>query len=237
MNKSKALLQSLSPSLCESLESLSQTEGTSLDDLLIVAIAEKIARSEHSAWLAEQQSWAVPAVVGREINQRPYRDSRNVSPSERENAGLELPKSDEEQERQRTADLFESAPVFLALLSGPDHVFELVNQAYRELLGNRALIGKRVVEGVPELAGTACIDRLDRVYRNGEPLVERGTRFSFAPTQGQALEEKYIDYAYRPRRSADGTITGILVLGVDTSLVHQLVQGTVSEVAAIELLS
>ncbi|SEB53971.1 PAS domain-containing protein [Terriglobus roseus] len=144
------------------------------------------------------------------------------------------PKALGNEKRQKLANLFESAPVFLALLSGPDHVFELVNQAYRDLLGNRALVGKRVADGVPELVGTACMDRLDRVYASGEALVERGTRFSFVPTQGESLEDKFIDYAYRARRAADGTIAGILVLGVDTSLVHKLVQGTASEVAAFE---
>lgn len=55
MNKAQSLLHGLTPSLCESLESLSLAEGIAVDALLVVAIAEKIARSEHSAWLGEQR--------------------------------------------------------------------------------------------------------------------------------------------------------------------------------------
>ncbi|SEB52156.1 PAS domain-containing protein [Terriglobus roseus] len=236
MDKTLALLQSLAPSLCESLESLSRAEGSSIDELLVMAVAEKVARSEHSVWLTERRSMASPITASPEDAPRPDRRKNSVSLPKRDNCASESSKKMEDPERQRLADLFESAPVFLAILHGPDHVFELVNQAYRELLGNRALIGKRVVDGVPELAGTPCMERLDRVYVSGEPLVERGTRFSFVPTPGQSPADKYIDYAYRPRRASDGSITGILVLGVDTSLIHQLAEGKMSEVVAIESL-
>jgi PAS domain-containing protein len=234
VNKAQALLQGISPSLRESLEYLTLAEGIPLDDLFVMAIAEKVARSEHSAWLAERRSSARHTAVPHKHKEQSDQGRKGFALSAPENTALTSPKGVEERERQRIADLFESAPVFLALLSGPDHVFEVVNQAYRELLGNRVLVGRRVVDGVPELAGTACMERLDRVYASGETLIERDSRFSFVPTQGHPPEDKYIDYAYKPRRAADGTITGILVLGVDTSLVHQLVQGTMSEAATLE---
>jgi CheY-like chemotaxis protein len=49
----------------------------------------------------------------------------------------------EELHRDDLRRLFMDAPVFMALLRGPDHVFELVNDAYRQLIGDRELLGRR----------------------------------------------------------------------------------------------
>ena len=38
-------------------------------------------------------------------------------------------------ERDRMRDLFQQAPSFMCILRGPDHVFELVNDAYLQLVG------------------------------------------------------------------------------------------------------
>ena len=38
------------------------------------------------------------------------------------------------EERERLAQLFAQAPSFMAMLRGPDHVFELINPAYQRLV-------------------------------------------------------------------------------------------------------
>ncbi|VXA90226.1 hypothetical protein [Brevundimonas sp. G8] len=40
---------------------------------------------------------------------------------------------------------------FIAVLRGPDHIFELVNAAHREAFGDRGLIGKARADVFPEL--------------------------------------------------------------------------------------
>jgi PAS domain-containing protein len=60
-----------------------------------------------------------------------------------------------EAERARLSDVFRQAPSFLAVLRGPDYVFELVNDAYYQLVGHRALLGKPVWEALPEVRGRA----------------------------------------------------------------------------------
>jgi PAS domain-containing protein len=240
-NNSSNLLQSLAPSLRERLESLAQAEGTSTDQLLVLAIAEKLARTEHAAWLA-QRAWMETAVSDRgTIRERlQRRDAESLAGDHPgsssgaddptaplpDAASLQILHTGEERERAKLAELFDGAPVFIAVLSGPEHVFEMVNQSYRELLGNRELIGRRVVDCVPEVAGTVWIDLLDHVYRTGEPRFDRGARLSLAPAAGAPLEDKYVDYAYKPRREADGTISGIIAIGVDTSLVQEVLQST-----------
>lgn len=51
----------------------------------------------------------------------------------------------------RLRDVFAQAPGFLAVLNGPDHVSEFVTSSYLQLVGHRELIGRRVIEALPEL--------------------------------------------------------------------------------------
>ncbi|HEX8685492.1 MAG TPA: PAS domain S-box protein, partial [Pyrinomonadaceae bacterium] len=56
-------------------------------------------------------------------------------------------------ERSRLADIFTRAPAFVATTRGPEHVFELANPAYLQLVGHRELIGRAVREALPEVEG------------------------------------------------------------------------------------
>jgi signal transduction histidine kinase len=123
----------------------------------------------------------------------------------------------ESRERNNLRELFEYAPAFIALLTGPEHVFEMANTAYQQMMGGRILIGCKVVDCVPEVRGTAWIPTLDAVYRTGIPHVESGARLMLAATPGGPLEERIVDYVYQPRRRPDGTIFGLIALGTDVT--------------------
>ena len=122
-----------------------------------------------------------------------------------------------DQKRAQLTDLFHQAPAFFAVLRGPEHVFELTNPLYQELIGQRHVIGKTAREAVPEADEGGFFALLDRVYQTGEPFVGRGTPMRLAQTAGQPLQEHYLDFIYQPMRESDGTISGIIVLGVDVT--------------------
>ena len=122
-----------------------------------------------------------------------------------------------QQETERLADLFQQAPAFFAVLDGPNYVFELTNPPYQDLLGRRDLIGLTLREAVPEAKDQGFIALLDHVYQTGEPFVGRGTPIELARGPAQALEMRYLDFVYQPRRDSHGNINGIIVLGVDVT--------------------
>ncbi len=122
-----------------------------------------------------------------------------------------------QQQRERLADLFQQAPAFFAVLRGPEYVFEMINPLYQELIGQRPVIGKSLREALPEAEGQGFIALLDEVYRSGKSFVGRRTPIHLARTASQPLEERFLDFVYQPRREADGTISGIIVLGVDVT--------------------
>lgn len=73
-----------------------------------------------------------------------------------------------ETERDRLVELFDQTPGFLAVLRGPEHVFEMANEAYSRLIGEgRPLVGLSVAQALPEVAEQGFIDLLDQVYRTG----------------------------------------------------------------------
>lgn len=120
-----------------------------------------------------------------------------------------------EAEQERLKNLFAQAPAFMCALEGPDHVFTLANERYYQLVGRRDIIGKTVVEALPEIAGQGFIELLDGVYRTGASFFGSAVLVQIARHPSQPPEERFIDYVYQASRDLDGTITGVLVHGVD----------------------
>ena len=104
-----------------------------------------------------------------------------------------------EREMERLADLFQQAPAFFAVLGGPEHVFELANPLYLELVGERSVLGRRVRDAVPEAVGQGFLALLDGVYQTGKPHVGRGTPIELARNSQPALELRYLDFVYSAR--------------------------------------
>ena len=100
------------------------------------------------------------------------------------------------------------------MLRGPDHVFDLVNAAYRALIGGRDPTGLPVREALPEIEGQGYFELLDWVYRTGQPYVGRGQRVLFRRAPNTPAEERFIDFIYQPIRDG-GTVVGILCEGAD----------------------
>jgi signal transduction histidine kinase len=118
---------------------------------------------------------------------------------------------------ERLSDLFEQAPAFFAVMRGQDHVFEMVNRSYQQLIGHRSVLGRTLREAVPEAEEQGFLALLDGVYQTGTPYVGRGTPIHLARSSDHPLELRYLDFVYEPKREPDGSISGVIVLGVDVT--------------------
>jgi signal transduction histidine kinase len=121
------------------------------------------------------------------------------------------------QERERFAELFDQAPTFMARLTGPDHRFELANPSYTRLIGDIDLIGRTVMETLPEVAAQGFIDLLDQVYRTGQPYAGASVPFMSKARPNGVDDVRYLDFVYHPMKDAAGAVTGIFVVGVDVT--------------------
>lgn len=122
-----------------------------------------------------------------------------------------------QREMERLGDLFEQAPAFFAVLSGPEYVFEMINGPYQQLIGHRSVIGKPMREALPEAEEQGFLKLLDEVYHTGKAYVGHGIPIQLARTPDPPLELRYLDFVYRPKRDPDGSISGIIILGVDVT--------------------
>ena len=118
-----------------------------------------------------------------------------------------------ETERNRLVEMFMQAPGFVAILSGPEHCFQMHNAAYSQLIGYRDIAGKSVREALPELEGQGFYDFLDEVFATGEPYEGRESVAQLQRTPDGPLETVYLNFIYQPIRDDAGAVVGIFVQG------------------------
>lgn len=110
---------------------------------------------------------------------------------------------------------FPESRAFRAVLSGPNHVFDAVNEPYVGLVGQRELVGLPIREALPELRGQGYFELLDHVYQSRKPFVGHMMQFLVQPKPDAVLEERIIDFVYRPIENQAGQITGLFIEGCD----------------------
>jgi two-component sensor histidine kinase/PAS domain-containing protein len=121
-------------------------------------------------------------------------------------------------DKDRLGELFQQAPGFMCVLRGPEHVFEIINDSYLQLVGHRAgMIGKPVGVALPEIANQGFLELLDGVFSTGEAFTGRDMPVSLQRVAGGVLEQRFVDLLYQPIVGEDGAITGIFVEGSDVS--------------------
>ncbi len=117
----------------------------------------------------------------------------------------------------RLLKLFDGAPGWMAVLRGPDHRYEFANDTYIKILGGRDLIGKTVLEAVPEAEEQGLIAILDSVYSSGEPQAAEQLPVLLERSPGQTMEEVFVDFVCEPVRNEAGEVSGIFIQGIDVT--------------------
>jgi len=113
-------------------------------------------------------------------------------------------------------DAFEQLPMVPMALDGPDHRLAAMNAAYRAFTGRSGVIGVAYRDAFPELAGQQVYELLDRVYATGK--AETGTKWRAQIDLGErGMREVFADFTVSPRRAADGSVNGLLIMATDVT--------------------
>ena len=121
-------------------------------------------------------------------------------------------------QRRYLRQMIELMPGCVAVLRGPEHVFELMNANYLPYVGFRDVLGLPLAKARPELAGNkAVFDMLGRVYLQGETIALRAFKVAFRKTVDGPIEELNVDLEYRPIRVDGGPVLAILVYAHDVT--------------------
>jgi PAS domain-containing protein len=123
--------------------------------------------------------------------------------------------------------LFQDAPIHVAIVSGAEHRFVAMNDAYRKATGDHDIVGLSYREAFPDR--TASLELLDRVYRSGERFGESELPRRFTRVASGIEEDGYVAGILQPLPAADGTTAGIAIFSIDVTdsvrareRVHQL---------------
>jgi PAS domain S-box-containing protein len=122
-----------------------------------------------------------------------------------------------ERAEQHLTRTFEQAPVGIAVLEGPEHVFTLANPPYRALVGERELLGRTIRQAFPELDGQGIYELLDRVYGEGEPFFAEELRLVLRYRPECEPEERVINFVYQPLRDDSGNVYALAVVVIDVT--------------------
>ncbi|MGY5846489.1 PAS domain S-box protein [Salegentibacter sp. HM20] len=113
-------------------------------------------------------------------------------------------------------EIFSNAPAAICTLKGPNHIFEVANDNYLQLVGNREILGKSVAEALPEVTRQGFVDLLDNVYTTGAPFIGNEIKVKLKNEEGE-LKNSFLNFSYQPTRNIKGEIDGIFVHAVDVT--------------------
>jgi two-component sensor histidine kinase len=122
-----------------------------------------------------------------------------------------------EEETRGLRNLFQQAPGFMAVITGPELTVALANNSYLQLIGHRPVVGKRLVDALPEVRDQGFVELLERVMRDREPYIGEANSIRLQRLPGAPLEERFLDFIYQPILDGDGGVAGVFVEGSDVT--------------------
>ncbi|HUQ84849.1 MAG TPA: PAS domain S-box protein [Candidatus Limnocylindrales bacterium] len=122
-----------------------------------------------------------------------------------------------ENEQNKLTELFMQAPALIAILKEPQHIFELANPLYMQLVGMRDIVGKPIREALPELKGQGIYELLDSVYKTGKPYFGNEVLVKLDRKGDGKLEDSYFNFVYQASRNSKNKIDGILIYAIEVT--------------------
>jgi signal transduction histidine kinase len=125
--------------------------------------------------------------------------------------------------RAEVYDLIMQAPAPFCVLGGPELTFELANPAFVQLVGRDHLIGRALLQALPELRGQGIADILREVMRSGVAQVGHESRTRL-PGPGMvaggaqageaqaAVQDRHWSFIYSPLRTPGEPAARVMVL-------------------------
>lgn len=128
-----------------------------------------------------------------------------------------LPRSEKGSDYVRDlSNILHSAPAMICTLKGPQHVFELVNQKYLQLLDKGDVLGKPVKEVIPEAEDQGFLELLDQVYTTGKPFEGKEVPILLKNNTADS-KQLFLNFVYQPTFDEAGDVDGIFVHVVDVT--------------------
>ncbi len=120
-------------------------------------------------------------------------------------------------ERQRLYDLLMNAPASVAILSGPDLIFEFANPQYRKLLGiDHNIDGKPLLEVAPDIA-PALLETIKKAAFQGERFVTYEIPILLDWDEKGTAYTKYFNLVYEPLHAENHQPNGLVCFAFEVT--------------------
>ena len=122
-----------------------------------------------------------------------------------------------DRQQRQLHELFEQAPVAIAIFRGPQYLIELANPAVCTIWGRtpQQAVGTPLFELLPEAAGQGFEQLLDGVMATGVPYVAHELP-SYIHREGRR-DLVYWNFVYQPLADSTGRNTGVTVVATEVS--------------------
>ena len=120
------------------------------------------------------------------------------------------------QQNQLLNNYFTEAPAFFVILQGPDHIFEFANTMYLKMVGNREILGKKLIDALPELKGQGFLEIANKVYQTSQGFTGLEMPALIEQKKGK-LEQIYIDLHFQAIKNESGVVSGVLLFGYEVT--------------------
>lgn len=127
---------------------------------------------------------------------------------------LELSESLVKAEKQKFETIFYDSPAGMAVLYGPDFVYEKVNSKYIDIIG-RNPVGKKLVDALPELEGQPFFNLMKNVFDTGIPHIGKETEVHLNSSNGSETEIFYLNFIYSRILDGEGNPYGVFIHVID----------------------
>lgn len=118
---------------------------------------------------------------------------------------------------QEMRNMFMQIPAAVAILRGPNHIFESANELYLQLVNKKNIIGKPGREAIPEMVSQGIWDIFDEIYQTGK--LHSVNEYPVAVNKnGQGETEiGYFNFVAQPIADSEGINGRIMVHAVDVT--------------------
>ena len=120
-------------------------------------------------------------------------------------------------ENEKFHQLFDYAPLFIARLSGPEHILEYANPFFKNFFCDRRVIDKKIIEAIPELKEQGFYENLENAYKSGETYVGKEVPAKLRKKDTDHLEDAYFNVVFHPRKESNGNVEGITIIGYEVT--------------------
>ncbi|WP_316767163.1 ATP-binding protein [Pedobacter frigiditerrae] len=114
-----------------------------------------------------------------------------------------------EKERDKLNEFFLKAPAGICVWSGPELTYELINPTYQSILPGRNLLGRPILEAVPELKGAPLIKAMQDTYNQGVPWEVHELHVPISEYEGGPTVDRYFTFNFLPRFDINDKVDGV----------------------------